>query len=463
MTIILQRRWAPGSAYLVLDAISWFALCNVVALIRYSDGLPLSPTSTETQLVAFGTIVLLLFTIGGYDRRVDMSSLSHASEHLIALTAAAIASLLLIYSFAAYNQTMRPSRGVLLVSFLAFAPLSLVYRRAISRAVSTDTAKRVFLVVGCGEMAKRFYASYLRSVNREQLRFVDLDSNAVGQPIAGAGSPAVESLASIDQLGSEVRGLILAEDYQRFPQTLLDRLVRLHFQKLPVYTVEGFYELHWRRVAVHNIDPVWPLQMGFHLARNSSYAHLKRIFDVLVCSLVLLLISPLLAFLVLLTWWDSGKPAIFRQTRVGYENRPFTIYKYRTMYGSVPGAKEDLYARAKDPRITLVGYWLRKLRLDELPQLLNVLKGDMSLIGPRAEWIKLVERYEGKIPSYHLRHLVKPGITGWAQVNYPYGESEDDALQKLKYDLYYIRHYSLRLDAMIVLKTLHIMLWGKGQ
>jgi lipopolysaccharide/colanic/teichoic acid biosynthesis glycosyltransferase len=110
-----------------------------------------------------------------------------------------------------------------------------------------------------------------------------------------------------------------------------------------------------------------------------------------------------------------------------------------------------------------MGRWLRKLRLDELPQLINVLKGDMSLIGPRAEWIRCVERYEGKIPSYHLRHLVKPGITGWAQVNYPYGESEEDALQKLKYDLYYIRHYSLRLDAMIVLKTLHIMLWGKGQ
>ena len=123
----------------------------------------------------------------------------------------------------------------------------------------------------------------------------------------------------------------------------------------------------------------------------------------------------------------------------------------------------DIYTRENDARITRTGRWLRKLRLDELPQLWNVLKGDMSLIGPRAEWEKCVERYEKKIPFYHFRHLVKPGITGWAQVNYPYGESEEDALNKLQYDLYYIRHYSLKLDAMIVLKTVHTMLFGKGR
>jgi lipopolysaccharide/colanic/teichoic acid biosynthesis glycosyltransferase len=124
---------------------------------------------------------------------------------------------------------------------------------------------------------------------------------------------------------------------------------------------------------------------------------------------------------------------------------------------------EDIYTRKDDPRITPAGRWLRKLRLDELPQLWNVLKGDLSLIGPRAEWTRCAERYEQKIPFYHFRHLVKPGITGWAQVNYPYGESDEDAVQKLKYDLYYIRNYSLKLDAMIVLKTMQTMLFGKGR
>src|SRR5438874_7275275 len=133
----------------------------------------------------------------------------------------------------------------------------------------------------------------------------------------------------------------------------------------------------------------------------------------------------------------------------------------------VPGRSElreaDLYTRENDPRIFPVGRWLRKLRLDELPQLWNVLNGELSLIGPRAEWIECVDQYREKIPFYHFRHLVKPGITGWAQVNYPYGESEEDAIQKLTYDLYYIRHYSLKLDAMIVLKTIYTMFAGKGR
>jgi len=122
-----------------------------------------------------------------------------------------------------------------------------------------------------------------------------------------------------------------------------------------------------------------------------------------------------------------------------------------------------LYTQPSDARITHVGHLLRAARLDEIPQLWNVLRGDMSLIGPRAEWIKLVERYEKEIPCYHFRHLVKPGITGWAQVNYPYGANIEDTLRKLEYDLYYIRFFSFVLDASIVLKTIHIMLGGKGR
>jgi lipopolysaccharide/colanic/teichoic acid biosynthesis glycosyltransferase len=167
---------------------------------------------------------------------------------------------------------------------------------------------------------------------------------------------------------------------------------------------------------------------------------------------------------ILIVWMESGRPAIFRQPRVGRESQLFTMFKLRTMRDKAAGEEAaDIYTRKGDPRITRAGRWLRKLRLDELPQLFNVLLGDMSLIGPRAEWIKCAERYEQKIPFYHFRHLVKPGITGWAQVNYPYGESDEDAIEKLKYDLYYIRHYSLKLDAMIVLKTVHTVLFGKGR
>jgi lipopolysaccharide/colanic/teichoic acid biosynthesis glycosyltransferase len=203
--------------------------------------------------------------------------------------------------------------------------------------------------------------------------------------------------------------------------------------------------------------------MGFQLARISPYHYLKRLFDVIASGVLLVISCPLMMMSWALIRLTSAGPAIFGQLRVGREGQRFIAYKFRTMRESSDADNEDIYTRENDVRVTRAGRWLRKLRLDELPQLWNVLKGDMSLIGPRAEWEKCVERYEKKIPFYHFRHLVKPGITGWAQVNYPYGESEEDAIKKLQYDLYYIRHYSLKLDAMIVLKTVHTMLFGGGR
>jgi lipopolysaccharide/colanic/teichoic acid biosynthesis glycosyltransferase len=257
-------------------------------------------------------------------------------------------------------------------------------------------------------------------------------------------------------------GIVVAEAIDRLKPELLDHLVRTQFQRTRVYTLESFYEAHWRRVPVLSIDPYWPLQSGFQLSRNSPYHYLKRLLDLIAAVVLVLICAPVIAGLIVLVWLTSGRPAIFRQVRVGRDGEPFTVYKLRTMQMRL-GQDDDIYTRADDPRITRVGRVLRKLRLDELPQLWNVLKGDLSLIGPRAEWIKCAERYETKIPFYHFRHLVKPGITGWAQVNYPYGESDQDAIEKLKYDLYYIRHYSLKLDGMIVLKTVHTMLFGQGR
>ena len=305
--------------------------------------------------------------------------------------------------------------------------------------------------------------TYLRSTNRQSLRFLDLaPADGSMSPESANGSDR-EIFAELDALGADTEGIVMTVPIGQLSELMRDRLVRIHFQQTPVYTLDAFYETYWRRIPVFALDPSWPLQIGFHLARTSPYQHCKRLCDVVSAIIGILLLGPLGGLIALLVWWDSGGPIIFRQDRVGLGGKPFTIFKFRSMSQRAPTDESDLYTRPNDVRITRVGKWLRKLRLDELPQLWNVLRGDMSLIGPRAEWVKCTERYEGKIPSYHFRHLVKPGITGWAQVNYAYGEGEEDALQKLKYDLYYIRRYSLRLDAMIVLKTQHIIFRGKGQ
>jgi exopolysaccharide biosynthesis polyprenyl glycosylphosphotransferase len=462
---VRDHDWTIGLLCALCDIVCWVLVYGFVGYMR-RDAFFVS--AFEFVLVDCITLIVImqaLYIVGGYNRNTETRGLTYTAEHILAVAAAAVISSLLIYSAAAYEGDMKPSRGVLLISFVLFVPISLLYRRFFRRMIVASVAQRAFLVIGSGELAAQFYQTYKQSPNQQQLEFVDNDTARVGSTIAGEGSPTIQGgiAAKLTDLDRRYSGVILAQSVDRLGQDLIERLVRTQFQRTRVYTLESFYEAHWRHVPMHTIDPFWPLQMGFQLARISPYHYLKRLFDVVASALLLVISSPLIVISGCLIRLTSKGPAIFGQIRVGREGHRFTAYKFRTMTASNDADEGDIYTRENDARVTRTGRWLRKLRIDELPQLWNVLKGDMSLIGPRAEWEKCVERYEKKIPFYHFRHLVKPGITGWAQVNYPYGDSEEDALNKLQYDLYYIRQYSLKLDAMIVLKTVHTMLFGKGR
>ena len=463
----IRQEWAPTVLLLLLDVAVWFLIYSFVGSVRGDAYHSSRFVFFVVETLQAAVIVMALATIGGYDRNTETRSLVYATEHLLAIASAALVSAALIYSAATYDQTMKPSRGVVLVSFLIFLPVSLQYRRWLRSRIAATIADRAFLVIGSGELARRFFEIYRNSPNREQLQFVTLKPQEVGQPLAGPGSPILRGdlmsrLAAFDRAYS---GIILAEKLEELGPELLDRLVRTQFQRARVYTLESFYESHWRYVPLDAVDPVWPLQTGFQLARNSPYHYLKRLCDIVASLVAMVVFAPVFLIAILLVWIGSGRPIFFQQERVGRGGTPFILSKLRTMVDREVNelAADEIYTRKDDPRITRVGRWLRKLRLDELPQLWNVFKGEMSLIGPRAEWTKCAERYERLIPFYHFRHLVKPGITGWAQVNYPYGESEQDAIEKLKFDLYYIRRYSLKLDAMIALKTVHVMLFSRGQ
>lgn len=458
-----RQEWLPSMLILACDVALWLAIYGVATLLRQdaSFGGPFSFAAIEAiQLIV---IVQSLLIMGGYNVKNEMRGLAYTAEHILAMMAALALSALLIYSAATFDQSMRPSRSAILVSFLVFTPISVLYRRMTRAWVANSSAQRSFLVIGSGVLAAKFYEAYRLSPNREQLEFADLRPSRVGTPVAGPGSPKVtgDLMVKLSDAENLYRGIILTEPVSDFAPELLERLIRTQFQRTRVYTLEAFYEAHWRQVPAEFIDPFWPLQVGFQLTQISPYHYAKRIFDIVSSLLGLIVLSPLLFLIALGVLLSSGRPMIFRQPRMGRDEHEFTIYKFRTM--RAPQAEDDIYAQQNDARITRLGHWLRKLRLDELPQLWNVLRGDLSLIGPRAEWVECVRRYENKIPFCHYRHLVKPGITGWAQVNYPYGESDEDAMEKLKYDLYYIRNYSLKLDAMIVLKTIHIMLFGRGQ
>jgi exopolysaccharide biosynthesis polyprenyl glycosylphosphotransferase len=460
----LSQEWSSALLYLLLDVVSWLAFYRVAGWFRF-DAFYATPFQFFiVNIIQLGVIVAALYFVGGYDRTVEKLTLGYAAEHILAIIVAAVVSAMLIYSAATFDQTMKPSRGVLLLSFAVFLPVSLAYRRWIRQYVITSSAGRSLLVIGGGATAARFYEAYRNSGNGQKLDFVDVTEERVGQPVAGQGTPIVQGdlAAKLDNLGERYSGIILAAKASSLSTELLERLVHAQFQETRVYTLESFYETQWRYLPLGIIDPFWPLQSGFQLARISPYHHLKRLLDIIASAIALIVCGPLFLLIPVLIWIEDGSPVFFRQERVGRDGRRFILFKFRTMRRS-DKADEDLYTRKDDRRVMAVGRWLRKLRLDELPQLWNALKGDISLIGPRPEWSKCAERYEQTIPFYHFRHLVKPGITGWAQVNYPYGESDGDAVEKLKYDLYYIRHYSLKLDAMIVLKTLYTMLFGKGR
>jgi exopolysaccharide biosynthesis polyprenyl glycosylphosphotransferase len=188
----------------------------------------------------------------------------------------------------------------------------------------------------------------------------------------------------------------------------------------------------------------------------------KRLFDLAVSIVLLLICLPLLLLAVICIYLESGLPVLYRQERVGRGARVFTLYKLRSMRRDAESNGTAQWAATNDDRTTRVGRFLRKSRIDELPQIFNVLKGEMSFVGPRPERPVFVDQLVKQIPFYALRHSVKPGITGWAQVRYSYGASVDDAVEKLQHDLYYLKNNSLFLDIMIMLATVEVVLWGRG-
>ncbi len=229
-----------------------------------------------------------------------------------------------------------------------------------------------------------------------------------------------------------------------------------------VVDIRSFYEHVVQRLPISQINDEWLLQTeGFSLNTRGSLRRLKRAFDVLISLVLLVPAAPIMALTALLIRLESPGPVIYRQDRVGLHEREFTVYKFRSMRTD---AEKDgaVWASANDSRVTRVGKFIRKVRIDELPQIWNILKGDMSFIGPRPERMAFVTKLKEHIPYYSLRHTVKPGLTGWAQVCYPYGASEEDSRRKLEYDLYYVKNMSILLDIHIIFKTVGVVLFPKG-
>jgi len=269
-----------------------------------------------------------------------------------------------------------------------------------------------------------------------------------------------ESLASL-AAAHNVEEIVVSVQNRRagFP---IKELLECKLQGIKVTDAANFFERETCQIRVDSLQPSW-LVFGGGFDQSFIRAFMKRGFD-LICSAIILTVSfPVMMLTALLIYIEDRSPIFYQQERVGLDGHPFNVLKFRSMRNDAEKGGKPQWAAQNDPRVTRVGNFIRKTRIDELPQILNVFKGEMSFVGPRPERPYFVEQLIDVVPYYNVRHSIKPGITGWAQVRYGYGASADDALQKLQYDLYYVKNNSLFLDILILIDTLKVVLFRSGR
>jgi len=450
-----------------LDVLVMFGSFNALQWLR--GVIPLGYWVIEPLIIPILMTIAAIYLIDGYRSRTEMMGADYTSQHFVAIALAGLVTLLLTFVFTPTETTLERSRGVIAISFLTIAVITLSYRRSIHRWFEKSKAERHILFIGDRPSCEEF-KQVCRENGTHQRVICAITGEMTEPPIQIDDEAAMKSYQEVlREIGSGdlfVEAIVIKESAGAIRESLTNDLTELYFRGVPTFTLELFFETYWRKIPLYRINHTWLFQEGFEIARTPVFERAKRVVDVVLSSFGLMISAPALLVAMLAIKFSDGGRVLFQQTRIGKNREPFTIFKLRTMRETAPapsGESDSRYTQEDDPRITRVGRFLRKTRLDEVPQLWNVIKGDMSLIGPRAEWDELVADYQTEIPCYHFRHLVRPGVTGWAQINYPYGASLQDTLHKLEYDLYYIRHFSFVMDAAIVLRTVHLMLFGKGR
>ena len=413
---------------------------------------------TERTLALGGfavTTLAAMIAVGVFGPEALRSMRFACARLLVAISLAILALAMLDFLLPGHTYW----RSILLYA-MAISIVVLVLNRAIvGGLLGTSAFRRRILVLGAGHRAQRLKELAAREDSGfAVVGFIDMTGNS---PVVAEAVPrsAISDLSRhVADLGASEVVLALEERRNALP---LKDLLRVKTAGVHVNEFSSFMERETGRVDLDTLNPSWLIfSDGFSSGRMiSSIA--KRAFDILASGLLLALSFPVIALFALIVKLDSKGPAFFRQKRVGLYGQTFELVKLRSMRTDAEkdGSK---WAEKNDPRITRVGAFIRKVRIDELPQVWTVLTGHMSFVGPRPEVPKFVDDLEQQLPYYAERHMVKPGITGWAQINYPYGASIEDSRHKLEYDLYYAKNYTPFLDLLIMLQTLRVVLWPEG-
>jgi sugar transferase (PEP-CTERM system associated) len=435
-----------AGAYLRLGAKFW-------EVFAYEGGLP---KALLIAAVAQGCLY--------YADLYDLRLLSDRRELFIRILNALASASLILAGIYFWLPDLIIGRGVFMIAAMLVITMVIGWRIAFEWASRQVRPSERLLLVGTNaaavDLAREIFARR-HQLGVEIVGFIDPDPARVGAPVLNPGViGAVEDIPSIVRARRVHRVVVsLADARGKLP---MDKLLELRLDGVNFDHLASVYEEYTGKIAVENLRPSWLIfSDGFRKTRWSTAA--KRLLDIAIAVVGLILALPVLVLVSLAVKLTSSGPVFYHQRRVGQHGRIFTIHKFRSMRPDAEAQTGAVWAaKDGDARVTPIGRFLRRSRLDELPQLWNVFKGDMSFVGPRPERPEFVGDLTRQIPFYGQRHIVRPGITGWAQVRYTYGATTEDALQKLQYDLFYIKHMSVALDLYIILSTIKTVILRKG-
>ncbi len=395
--------------------------------------------------------ILALYVMDVYRTDDSRDPVRFSLDTLVAVFVIAAASVFVVYILGTDQYEPIFGRGVLPVALILFAISAALSRWLFAKWCQRMLGVAHWLMIGSEESVARFNQ--------------DIRATAL-RTAPSRDVPRFEAVNSLDQvefwISDHPRRSCIVHDGQSRPDLRQIDLLNQSESPVPILSITRYYEQYWKLLPVDHFEEDVLHSDRRNLAYDRTGFRIKRIADFLIAVVALVGVSPLMLMVGVMIRLHSPGKVIYRQQRVGLNGKVFTLYKFRTMFEDAEKSGVQ-WSDVDDPRITRLGGLLRAWRIDELPQLWNLILGNMSLIGPRPERPEFVSWLQQELPHYQMRHTVPPGITGWAQVKYPYGSSVEDARHKLEYDLYYIKRHSIRLDIVIVIKTALVILKGLGR
>ena len=454
------RQHVSGATLFQLAAeLMW--LFAAILVVIHTDAPQSASQHGDVTLLAFffaATIVCLNGAFGLYGRTQSLTT----GAYVVRVILAPAIGIPLAFLGAQFLPGPLPAEDQWLLAIaLALVGLVLVRHVLVLPLVGTLVPHRV-LVVGTGPEARLVEAS-LTSARPLGMRLVGFYALEHSQEAAVSPGRVVSRSGPLEDIVRQLNidEIIIAVRQQRGGVLPLRGLLDCRLNGVQITDLARYFERVHGQVPIESLKVSW-LIYGQGFRQNVLRAIVKRAFDLIVSAVLIVLTAPILLLAGLMIALEGGGPVIYRQERVGHRGHTFTVYKLRSMRQNAERDGKATWALVNDTRVTRVGKLIRRTRIDELPQLLNVLRGEMSFVGPRPERPEFVAMLTDQIPFYAVRHSVKPGLTGWAQVRYSYGATVEQSVRKLEYDLYYVKNHTLLLDLLILLETVRVVLLGEG-